>query len=145
MYVYEISSRVDRISRRSSRWRYEGHRHRISREIVHLENQAITNLLLITLTRRLGEALNENGEQALLRSIVKLRFCAGSNRRLLMVYAKNPKDASTLAAHWPILIHQIQKILSHEGFLAIYQGMPGKCQEILTMFITSTVDALDSI
>jgi hypothetical protein len=62
-----------------------------------------------------------------------------------MIYAKNSKDAFTLAAHWPTLLHQIQTLLSDEGYLVIYQGVPGEYQEILTMPFTPTLDTFDSI
>lgn len=145
MYVYEIPSRVYRVNYRSIYWQYGEHRHRISREAIHLENQVITKLLLIAITKRLGKVLSKDGEQALLRSLVKVRFCSRSNKRFLTVYAKNPKDAFTLVAHWSLLSYQMQKLLSHEGFLAIYQGVPEECQEVLTIFVTSNIAMPDSV
>lgn len=143
MYVYEIPSRIYRINRRFGCCRPERHRRRINQEIAYLENRVLTRLLLITFTRRLGKTLSSDAEQAFLRSLAKLGFCTRSNKRFLMIYARNPEDAFTLAVHWPILLRQIQRLLSDEGCLAIYQGVPGECQQILTMSVASTIDTLD--
>lgn len=145
MYLYEIHSRIYRTSYRSCYQWHEGHKRRISQEVIRLENQTMTKLLLIAFIKKLGAALGQKGEQALLRSIVKLRFCAESNKRLLMIYSRNSNDAFTLAAHCLTLTYQMQKLLSHEGFLIIYHGTSEESQEILTAFISSAVSTLDNI
>lgn len=143
MYVYEIPSRIYRINVPLSRRRPERHRRRVNQEIAHLENQVLTRLLLIAFTKRLSKTLGSEAEQAFLRSLARLGFCTRSNKRFLMIYAKSSEDAFTLALHWPILLCQIQRLLSDTGCLAIYQGIPGECQQVLIMSIVPIVGALD--
>lgn len=143
MYVYEIPSRIYRINHLFSCCRPERHRRRVNQKVAHLENQVLTRLLLITFTKRLSKTLTNDAEQAFLRSLAKLGFCTRSNKRFLMIYARNLEDAFTLAGHWPILLRQIQRLLSDKGCLAIYQGVPGECQKILTMSVAPTAGTLD--
>lgn len=140
MYVYKIPSRIYRVNHHSlSRFQYKRRKHRINQEVTHLENQALTRSFSITFTRKLGETLSSDTEQALLRSLAKLGFCTRSNKRLLILYARNLEDAYTLATHWPVLLRQVQRLLSDEGYLTIYQGTPDECQEVLTMFAVAPI------
>lgn len=144
MYVYEIPSRIYKKNyHRSGCYQYKRHGRRISQENHHFENQVLTKLLLITLARKFSETFNNNLRQVLSRNLAKLGYCYKSNRWVLIIYASNLEDAFTLAAHQITLLHQIQRLLSNEGYLAIYQGTSEVYQEVLITSLVQMTDILD--